>query len=286
MDDLLLLLRTYPLLLIAVFGITGACVGSFLNVVIHRLPAILAYRWQTAETSDAPPDGLITPRSRCPHCHTTIKAIHSIPIVSFLLIRGRCRYCEHPVSWRYPLVEFITAIGTIHMGLVFGFTLTTLFGLLLLWTLITLIFIDLDHHLLPDDLTLPLLWMGLLANYFHTFATLEDAVLGAMIGYLSLWLIYHIHRLITGREGMGYGDFKLFAAVGARLGWQFLPLVILLASVVGTLFAVINIGLKHTSKDIPIAFGPYLAVACWVALFWGDALLDTYLRTTNLSTLW
>jgi leader peptidase (prepilin peptidase)/N-methyltransferase len=277
---------TEPLAMWLVSGIVGLCVGSFLNVVIHRLPKMLDHGWraQCAELSgepppELPPYNLITPRSQCPACGHRIGAMENIPILSFLFLRGRCSACAAPISARYPIVELLTGALTVAAVLRFGVTPAAAAACLFLWSLIALTFIDFDTQLLPDSITLPLLWGGLLANVagFVPGVSLRDAVVGAIAGYVALWTIYWLFKLVRGKEGMGYGDFKLLAALGAWLGWQMLPLIVLLSSFVG---AAIGIGLvvfKGRDHQIPLAFGPYLAIAGAIALFFGRSLISLYL---------
>ena len=277
---------TEPLATWLVSGIVGLCIGSFLNVVIHRLPKMLDRGWreQCAELSGEPPPelapyNLVTPRSQCPACGHRITAFENIPVLSFLFLRGRCSACAAPISARYPTVELLTGALTIAAVLRFGVTPTAAAACLLIWSLIALTFIDFDTQLLPDSITLPLLWGGLLANLAGLVpgVSLRDAVVGAIAGYVSLWTIYWLFKLIRGKEGMGYGDFKLLAALGAWLGWQMLPLIVLLSSFVG---AIIGIGLvvfKGRDHQIPLAFGPYLAIAGVIALFFGRSLISLYL---------
>ena len=277
---------TEPLATWLVSGTVGLCIGSFLNVVIHRLPKMLDRGWraQCAELSgepppELPPYNLITPRSQCPACGHRIAAIENIPVLSFLFLRGRCSACAAPISPRYPTVELLTGALTIAAVLRFGATPSAAAACLLIWSLIALTFIDVDTQLLPDSITLPLLWGGLLANIAGLVpgVSLRDAVVGAIAGYVSLWTIYWLFKLIRGKEGMGYGDFKLLAALGAWLGWQMLPLIVLLSSFVG---AIIGIGLvvfKGRDHQIPLAFGPYLAIAGVIALFFGRSLISLYL---------
>jgi leader peptidase (prepilin peptidase)/N-methyltransferase len=278
-----------PLAAASVGGLVGLCVGSFLNVVIHRLPKILDRGWraQCAELSgepapDVPRYNLLVPRSQCPACGHRISALENIPVVSFLILRGRCSACRAPISPRYPLVELVAGVLTVAAVLRFGgLTPSAAAACLLLWSLIALTFIDFDTQLLPDNITLPLAWAGLLANVagWVPGVSLRDAVIGAVAGYLALWAVYWLFKLIRGKEGMGYGDFKLLAALGAWLGWQMLPLIVLLSSVVG---AVIGIGLvvfKGRDHQIPLAFGPYLAIAGAIALFFGKPLIALYLPT-------
>ena len=248
-------------------------VGSFLNVAIHRLPIMLRREWREqaneilelpATAGPATPYNLMTPRSQCPHCGTTIPAWHNIPILSWLILRGRCAKCRAPISIRYPIVELVTAIASVLVLATFGYTGLGAIALLFTWTIIALTGIDLDTQLLPDNLTLPLLWVGLLVNAFGGFTDLQSAVIGAVAGYLVLWSIYWGFKLITGKEGMGYGDFKLLAALGAWFGWQALPVLILISSIVGIVLGGAML-LARRSREA-IAFGPYLAIAGWVTL--------------------
>jgi leader peptidase (prepilin peptidase)/N-methyltransferase len=266
--------------------VLGLVVGSFLNVVIHRLPRMMENEWraQCAELEGRePPDtgryNLLVPRSRCPSCSTPIRARDNIPILSWLLLKGRCASCRTPISVRYPLVEAVTAMLSGLVAWRFGLGLTAGLALMLTWALIALTFIDADTTLLPDDLTIPLLWLGLLANLLGAFpsVTLRDAVLGAVAGYLSLWLIYWSFKLTTGKEGMGYGDFKLLAALGAWMGWKALLPVVLLASVVGAMVGIALIVLARRGREIPIPFGPYLASAGFFVLLFGDRLISWFI---------
>jgi leader peptidase (prepilin peptidase)/N-methyltransferase len=266
--------------------VTGLCVGSFLNVVIHRLPRMLEREWKAecAELAGAPAAdpgpayNLAVPRSACPACGHRITALENLPIVSRVALRGRCSACAAAISPRYPAVELLGGVLAAYAVWRFGATPKGIAACVLLWTLVALTFIDFDTQLLPDSLTVPLLWGGLVVNLWDTFVPLRTAVIGAMAGYLSLWAVYWLFRLIRGKEGMGYGDFKLLAALGAWLGWQALPVIVLLSSVVG---AVIGIGLivvKGRDHTVPLAFGPYLAIAGGIALFWGEDLVRMYLR--------
>jgi len=262
----------------------GLAIGSFLNVVIHRLPRIMERDWaaQCAELrgeTPAPAErlSLAVPRSRCPHCEHEITALENVPVLSYLFLRGRCRGCGKPISWRYPAVEILT-------GLLFGLAawklgpgLAAIAAMGFTAAMVALTFIDFDTQLLPDDITLPLLWAGLLANLFATFTDLASAVVGAIAGYLTLWGVYWLFKLATGKEGMGYGDFKLLAAIGAWLGWQMLPLTILLSSFVGAVVGIGLIVLARHGRNVPMPFGPYLAVAGVIALFWGQAITKSYL---------
>jgi leader peptidase (prepilin peptidase)/N-methyltransferase len=226
---------------------------------------------------------LSTPRSRCPHCGHAITALENIPVISYLFLGGKCRECKAGISVRYPLIETLTATLSAIVAWQFGFSAACLGALLLTWSLIALTFIDLDHQLLPDKITLPLVWLGLFFNLFSTFTDLSSSVIGAIAGYLALWSVYHLFRLVTGKEGMGYGDFKLLAALGAWMGWQLLPMIVLLSSLVGAVVGISLILLKNHQRDIPIPFGPYLAAAGWIAFLWGDTINHVYLSTFGLS---
>jgi len=264
----------------------GLLIGSFLNVVIHRLPKMMQRDWQTQAREileiPAEPAGqtfnLILPNSQCPHCGHEIKPWENIPLVSYLALRGKCSNCKAPISKRYPLVELSCGLLSAYVAWHFGFGWQAAAMLLLTWGLLAMSLIDADHQLLPDSLVLPLLWLGLILNYFGLFASLEDALWGAIAGYLSLWSVYWLFRLITGKEGMGFGDFKLLAMLGAWGGWQILPLTILLSSLVGAILGVIMLRLRNAETSTPIPFGPYLAIAGWIALLWGDQITGTYLQ--------
>jgi leader peptidase (prepilin peptidase)/N-methyltransferase len=275
-----------PLAAAVVFGLVGLCVGSFLNVVIHRLPKMLDRGWraQCAELSgqtppEAPAYNLLTPRSQCPACGHAIAAYENIPVVSYVFLQGRCSACRAPISQRYPIVELLTGALTVAAWAHFGATGAALAACVFLWSLIALTFIDFDTQLLPDNITLPLLWAGLLANVagLRPGVGLRDAIIGAIAGYLALWTIYWLFKLIRGKEGMGYGDFKLLAALGAWLGWQMLPLIVLLSSVVGAVIGLGLVAFKGRDHQIPLAFGPYLAIAGAIALFFGRSLIALYL---------
>jgi len=257
----------------------GLLVGSFLNVVIYRLPVMMETRWRRdcCELLEVEPDkqeepalNLATPNSHCPHCKTPIKPWQNIPVLSYALLGGKCSHCKTPISLRYPAVELATGLMTLALLWVFPLSTALLGGALLTWSLIALTMIDIDHQLLPDDITLPLLWLGLLFNLSGTYVSIGDAVIGAMAGYLVLWTVYQAFKLLTGKEGMGFGDFKLLAALGAWLGWQMLPEIILLSSLVGAVCGIALMVVKRRGRDIPIPFGPYLALAGWLALLWGD----------------
>ncbi len=282
---MLLLLETSPLFFSLSSGIVGLIVGSFLNVVIHRLPKMMERDWraQCAELNGKPlPDGpsynLLVPRSACPHCGHAISAMENIPVLSYLFLRGRCRGCGAAISPRYPVVEAVSGILSGYAAWHFGFSLAGIAAIAFVWALIALTFIDFDTQLLPDDITLPLLWLGLLLNLNDAYTTLPNAVIGAVAGYLVLWSVYWLFKLATGKEGMGFGDFKLLAAIGAWLGWQMLPLVILLSSLVGAVVGIALIVITRHGRNIPIPFGPYLAGGGLIALFWGQTLTQSYLQ--------
>ena len=271
-------------LLMALASLFGLLIGSFLNVVIHRLPKMMERDWQIqcAELRNEPPPEdekftLIAPRSRCPHCGHAISALENIPVVSYLFLKGRCRDCKASISLRYPLVEILTAVLFSLAAWRFGYSWAGLGAMAFCATAVALAFIDFDTQYLPDDLTLPLLWAGLLFNLWGNYTTLPSAIVGAMAGYLALWFVYWGFKLFTGKEGMGYGDFKLFAAIGAWVGWQVLPLAILLSSFVGALVGIALIVIARHGRNVPIPFGPYLAAAGVIALFWGKPLTQAYL---------
>ena len=272
-----------PVLATVVAAVAGLCVGSFLNVVIHRLPKMLERGWeeQCAElrgetVAPAAAYNLVVPRSACPSCGARITALQNIPVVSWLALGGRCAGCKAPISARYPAVEVLGGLLAAAAICRFGATPQGLAACALLWSLLALTMIDFDTQLLPDGITLPLIWGGLIVNLWSTFAPLGDAVIGAVAGYLSLWSIYWLFKLIRGKEGMGYGDFKLLAALGAWLGWQLLPVIVLLSSVVGAAIGIALIVFKGRDHSVPLAFGPYLAIAGAIALFFGQTLIKTY----------
>lgn len=299
-------LQANPTLGLACALILGLLVGSFLNVVIHRLPKMMEREWQdqckaflasdqtlappapTDETqqsvelsSDADtkkPFNLLVPASRCPHCSHQIRPWENIPVISYLFLKGKCSGCKTPIALRYPLIELLTGIFSVVAVAYFGVSWNGLAALVLTWSLIALTAIDLDTYLLPDDITLPLLWLGLIVNSASLFTDLPSALWGAVAGYLSLWLVYHLFKLITGKEGMGYGDFKLLAALGAWMGWQMLPQIILLSSLVGAVIGIAMVLLRGRDKNSPIPFGPYLAIAGWIAFIWGETINRHYLQ--------
>ncbi|WOX48853.1 A24 family peptidase [Aeromonas sp. XH] len=288
MAPLIELAQALPWLYLSLVFLFSLMVGSFLNVVIHRLPIMMERDWHAEytdyfgdHTPPIPATGrynLMVPRSRCPHCDHPIGALENIPLLSWLWLRGRCRNCRAPISARYPLVELLTALLSVAVAATLTPGWGTLAALVLTWVLVALTFIDLDKMLLPDQLTLPLLWGGLLFNLLGGFVPLADAVIGAMAGYLVLWALYWAFKLLTGKEGMGYGDFKLLAALGAWLGWQVLPIVLLLSSLVGAAIGIGLILLRNHHQGKPIPFGPYLAIAGWIALLWGDSITRWYLH--------
>ena len=275
-----------PILFYAIAGLIGLLVGSFINVVVYRLPVMLQRDWQAQaravlhmpEAPAEPVFNLLVPNSRCPHCQHEIKPWENIPLVSWLFLRGKCSSCKQAISIRYPAVELLSAVLTLVIAWQFGATWQGLSMMLLTWGLLAMSLIDCDHQLLPDVLVLPLLWLGLLLNSQAFFVSLNDAVWGAALGYLSLWTGFWLFKLVTGKEGMGYGDFKLLAMIGAWGGWQVLPLTILLSSVVGAVLGSIMLRLKSAERDTTIPFGPYLAIAGWIALIWGEQITARYLQ--------
>ena len=274
-----------PAVALPAAAVIGLCVGSFLNVVIHRLPKMMERGWadQCAELAGREPEAkprydLVVPRSACPACGHAITAIENIPVVSWLALRGRCRACKAPISPRYPVVELVAGALAVAAVWQFGAGWKGLAACAFLWTLLALAFIDADTQLLPDDLTLPLLWGGLVANLFGLFVPLASAVVGAMAGYLVLWAVYWLFKLVRGKEGMGYGDFKLLAALGAWLGWPMLPQIVLVSSVLGAVGGILMIVLEGRDKAVPLPYGPWLAGAGAVALFFGPAINAMYLR--------
>jgi leader peptidase (prepilin peptidase)/N-methyltransferase len=287
------LLLTIPTLFPTLAAVIGLLVGSFLNVVIYRLPVMMQRGWrkecleylqisQEAGQAEENPFNLIVPLSRCPGCNTPIKPYQNIPVISYLFLRGRCATCGCRISMRYPIIEALTALCSFMVAWHFGYTPQAAFALLLTWSLIALTFIDVDHQLLPDSIILPMLWLGIFLSLFNVYTDAHASIIGAIAGYLALWSVFHLFKLATGKEGMGYGDFKLLALFGAWLGWQYLSIIILLSSLVG---AVIGLGMiifaKH-DHNVPIPFGPYLAAAGWIALLWGHDLNRLYLAIAGL----
>ncbi len=277
--------QAFPAFFVTSVVVLSLAVGSFLNVVIHRLPKMLERQWRDElaelneqEIAAAPAYNLVLPRSACPACGHRIAALENIPLVSYLALRGKCSACGVSITPRYPLVEALTAALSGFIAWRYGFSWQTLAALGFVWAMIALAFIDLDTFYLPDDITLPLVWAGLLVNVGGVFADLQSAVIGAAAGYLALWLVFWGYKLATGKDGMGYGDFKLLAAIGAWLGWKMVPVVILLSSLVGAVVGISLIVFARHGRNVPIPFGPYLVLAGLIALFWGEPLLDYYLK--------
>lgn len=284
--DIVTFLTEHPEFFLLVTAFFSLFIGSFLNVVIYRLPHILERSWSEecrvylglkphTETEKL---NLCLPFSHCPRCKKTIRPWHNIPILSYFWLRGRCAHCKKPISIRYPLVEAVTCIASVYVAWKFGFTWQTGAALLFTWIIICLTFIDLDHHLLPDQLTLTLLWIGLLCSLLGLFCTSQAAILGAVIGYIVFALTQWVFEIATGKIGMGQGDVKFLAALGAFLGWEMLPFIILLASISGVIFAFTHMLLKRNFKSVPLPFGPYLAVAGWIALLWGNEIMQLYIE--------
>ena len=287
------LLTQMPMLFIGISFVVALLIGSFLNVIIYRLPIMLEREWraQCEEITETPavelPTGrfdLVAPRSRCPACGEPITAMQNIPVISYLMLGGKCGNCQAPISRRYPIIELMTAVLTGIVAWRFGFGWEALAAVLMTWALIAISVIDIDHQIIPDSISLPLIWAGLFLSLFHNTAGAEilfiesgTAITGGLAGYLSLWSIYHLFRLLTGKEGMGYGDFKLLAALGAWLGWQMLPLIILLSAAVGAVVGISLIALKRHERSVPIPFGPYLAAAGWIAMLYGPQIIGAYL---------
>lgn len=277
-------LRTEPVIFVTFSVIFGLTVGSFLNVVIHRLPKMMEREWhanclelQGKEVPKQPKYTIVTPRSACPKCGHQITALENIPIISWLILGGKCSNCKTKISKRYPLIEALTGALIGLVAYKFGYTYSALFAFIYVFALVTLTFIDFDTQLLPDDITLPLLWLGLIFNISNSFTDLKSAVLGAIFGYLILWSVYWLFKLVTGKEGMGYGDFKLLGAIGAWFGWQLLPAVILLSSVVGAVIGIGMIMFRGKTSNTAIPFGPFLALGGIAALFFGQQLASFYL---------
>jgi leader peptidase (prepilin peptidase) / N-methyltransferase len=301
-------LTTSSITWISLIFVFGLLIGSFLNVVIHRVPIMLEREWKAqaqqilegaedvrlkpdpraAETAASAPYNLFVPRSACPKCGAMITAAQNIPVISYLFLKGKCAKCGTKISVRYPIVELVTAILSAAVAWKFGFHWYTGAALLLTWFLVALTVIDFDTQLLPDNMTLPLMWIGLLLSLAGTVpdfglpVDMKSSILGAVAGYLSLWSVYQLFKLVTGKEGMGYGDFKLFAALGAWMGWQMLPLIILLSAFTGAVVGIVLIVARGRDRNIPIPFGPYLAAAGWIALMWGDRIVGGYLRASGM----
>ena len=288
------LLAESPVTFVALAFVFSLLVGSFLNVVIYRLPVMMEKAWRAeaeeilAEPADDLPEGrfdLVQPRSRCRSCGTQITAMQNIPVISYLILGGKCAHCGTRISARYPAVELLTAVLSAVVAFRFGLGAEAAVGIAITWVLVAISVIDIDHQIIPDSMALPLLWAGLIASLFHPVAGAESlfidpktSIVGAAVGYLSLWSVYHLFRLITGKEGMGHGDFKLLGAFGAWLGWQMLPLIILLSAVVGAIIGIGMIALRGHDRNIPIPFGPYLAAAGWIAMLYGEQIVTSYLQ--------
>ncbi|CAI8744089.1 Leader peptidase / N-methyltransferase [Pseudomonas donghuensis] len=284
--NLLNSLASQPLMYLSIALLLGLIIGSFLNVLVHRLPIMLERQWQAEarevlelpSEAQAPRFDLLLPPSQCPHCAHRIRPWENIPVISYLALRGRCSSCQARISPRYPLVELACGALTLFVAWRFGVTGTALALLVLSWGLLAMSMIDIEHHLLPDALVLPLLWLGLIVNAFEMFVPLEDALWGTVAGYLSLWSVFWLFKMLTGKEGMGYGDFKLLAMLGAWGGWQILPLTLLLSSLLGAVIGLIMLRLQRKQASTPIPFGPYLAIAGWIALLWGGQITTSYLK--------
>ena len=289
--ELLTLLEQSPAFFIGTVFVLGLMVGSFLNVVIYRLPVMMEREWQAQarEFLEQPPAEaqepltLARPASRCPHCGHKIRFYENIPVLSYLWLRGKCSACGTHISVRYPLIELLTAVLSALVAWHFGFGWQAGAALLLTWALVALSMIDVDHQLLPDAITLPFLWLGLLLSLFPVFADMRASLIGAIAGYLSLWLVYQLFKLVTGKEGMGFGDFKLLALLGAWMGWQSLPMIVLLSSAVGAVLGGAMMIIQGRGRHHPIPFGPYLAIAGWIALLWGDRITGAYLRWSGMA---
>ena len=290
--ELLYLLEHNPVFFIVTACVLGLMVGSFLNVVIYRLPVIMEREWQiqAREYLDQPqadshePLTLARPASRCPHCGHKIRFYENIPVLSYLLLRGKCSSCGAGISMRYPLVELLTGVLSAVVAWHFGFGWQAATALLLTWALIALSMIDFDHQLLPDSITLPFLWVGLLLSLFPVFVDMRSSLIGAIAGYMSLWTVYQLFKLLTGKEGMGFGDFKLLALLGAWMGWQALPMIVLLSSAVGAILGGALIAIRGRDSQKPMPFGPFLAIAGWIALLWGDRISGAYLSWSGIAS--
>ena len=290
MEELFNQLEQNPAFFIGSVFVLGLMVGSFLNVVIHRLPLMMERDWQAQSRDylgeppvEETPLTLATPGSRCPCCGHRIRFYENIPVLSYLWLRGKCASCQTSISTRYPLIELLTGVLSVVVAWHFGFGLQAGAALLLTWALIALSMIDIDRQLLPDAITLPLLWLGLALSLFPVFADMRSSLVGAIAGYLSLWTVYQLFKLVTGKEGMGFGDFKLLAALGAWMGWQALPVIVILSSAVGALLGGAMIAIQGRDRAQPIPFGPYLAIAGWIALLWGERISDAYLRWSGMA---
>ena len=293
MENIIIFMQQTPAAFYVFISVIGLLVGSFLNVVIHRLPIIMQREFVVSakeilgleltkeeQKQSEEKFNLVVPRSRCPNCGHQITALENIPVISYLFLGGKCSECKTKISVRYPIVEFVTSLLSLLVAVYFGVTWTTLAGLFLVWCLIALTMIDFDTQLLPDSITQPLIWAGILLSMFGVLdVDLKSSIYGAVFGYLSLWAVYHGFKILTGKEGMGYGDFKLLAALGAWMGWKMLPVIILFSSFVGAVVGIAMVIIMGRDKNIPIPFGPYLAAAGFIAFLWGDKILTAYLGT-------
>ncbi|MBJ2137986.1 prepilin peptidase [Paraglaciecola chathamensis] len=298
MDATFQLMADSPLFFLSFVFVVSLMVGSFLNVVIYRLPVMMERSWKAdfqahfetdvstlgsnADSAESTPFNLIKPDSTCPKCQHKIRAWENIPVISWLLLRGKCSQCKNAISIRYPLIELGTALCSVWIAWHFGYSWSALAGVVMTWILVALIFIDIDTMLLPDQLTLPLLWMGLLFSIINPAVTSADSIIGATVGYLSLWSVYWAFKLLTGKEGMGYGDFKLLAALGAWMGWQYLAIVVLMSSLVGAVIGISVLSFQGKDKGQAIPFGPYLAIAGWLTLLYGDWISTKYWQWVGL----
>lgn len=287
----LLELLQNPVLLISLTTLIGLMVGSFLNVVIYRLPVMMKSAWRRECHDYLQLDyledqslniNLLLPGSHCPTCKASVKAYHNIPLVSYILLGGKCAHCKTTISLRYPFVELLTGICSALVAWRFGYSNACLFALILTWSLLVLSFIDYDEQLLPDSINLPVMWLGLFLSLFDVFTDSHASIIGCIAGYLSLWSVYQLFKLVTGKEGMGFGDFKLLALLGAWLGWVYLPLIVVLSSFMGALFGVGLILMTQRDALKPMPFGPFLAIAGWIALLWGDAINNLYLNLLGI----
>ncbi len=300
MNQFISLLQQQPMYFYGLVFIFSLLIGSFLNVVIHRLPIMMerafkseAKEYFSMDNVDSPLEksnnnqifNLAVPRSACPQCNHQITAAENIPVISYLFLKGKCSSCKTSIPLRYPFVELVTGLLSLVVAIKFGVSWQALAAIVLTWSLVALTFIDFDTMLLPDSIVLPILWLGLFANSAMLFTDLNSAFFGAVAGYLSLWAVYWSFKLLTGKEGMGYGDFKLFALIGAWLGWQYLPLTILLSSVVGTVIGITLMLNRDNKRNIAIPFGPYLAIAGWIALMWGEQINNAYLKYMGYTVL-
>ena len=288
-ENIYLVFTQSPLFFLFTVALVSLSIGSFLNVVIYRLPVMMQNEWnheckllltdelkQPYKNEETKPFNLATPASTCPKCNSKIKAWQNIPVLSWLFLKGSCASCDNPISIRYPSIELLTAIASVTIAHYFGPSALGFTYLIMTWCLVTLIFIDIDHMLLPDQITLPLLWLVLLASVLGITIEPAQAIIGAAAGYLCFWSVYWVFKLITGKEGMGYGDFKLMAVFGALLGWQALPMIILLSSLVGAVIGITLLSIQGKDKATPIPFGPYIAIAGWIAMIWGEQITSAY----------